>query len=209
MSGLALRPFLRVPSQSGVLATLHRFLGSFPRLHVPRALALPPASSCWPSPGSAPPACSADAQRIGFSHSAKTLVSMHEWVQRPELGERPLVFVVGAFAHGKIDDSYVDEYISISQVRPGDREQHAVHAQQRRVHESASQLGAGRGLEGGQRVRPLLRGSTGILWERPAIEQLRPCHGKPLTCASAACLISLCCSFRCPLPTRCAASPLR
>lgn len=59
----------------------------------------------------------ADAQRIGFSHSAKTLVSMHEWVQRPELGERPLVFVVGAFAHGKIDDSYVDEYISISQVR--------------------------------------------------------------------------------------------
>lgn len=42
---------------------------------------------------------------------------MHEWVQRPELGERPLVFVVGAFAHGKIDDSYVDEYISISQVR--------------------------------------------------------------------------------------------
>lgn len=56
-----------------------------------------------------------DAQRIGFSHSAKTLVSMHEWVQRPELGERPLVFVVGAFAHGKIDDSYVDEYISISQ----------------------------------------------------------------------------------------------
>ena len=40
---------------------------------------------------------------------------MHEYVQRPQLGERPLVFVVGAFAHGKIDDSYVDEYISISQ----------------------------------------------------------------------------------------------
>ncbi|KAI3428649.1 hypothetical protein D9Q98_007472 [Chlorella vulgaris] len=53
--------------------------------------------------------------RIGFSHSSKTLVSMHDWVLRPELAEGPLVFVVGAFAHGKIDDSYVDEYISISQ----------------------------------------------------------------------------------------------
>jgi len=42
---------------------------------------------------------------------------MHDWVRRPELAdERPLAFVVGAFAHGKIDDSYVDEYISISQV---------------------------------------------------------------------------------------------
>eukprot|EP00887_Chlorella_sp_A99_P003266 scaffold9.g3266.t1 len=29
--------------------------------------------------------------------------------------DRPVVFVVGAFAHGKIDDAYVDEYISISQ----------------------------------------------------------------------------------------------
>lgn len=56
-----------------------------------------------------------DAQRIGFSHSAKTIVAMHEYVMRPDLGGRPLVFVVGAFAHGKIDDSYVDEYISISQ----------------------------------------------------------------------------------------------
>lgn len=56
-----------------------------------------------------------DAHRIGFSHSAKSIVVMHEWVARPELGDRPLVFVVGAFAHGKIDDSYVDEYISISQ----------------------------------------------------------------------------------------------
>jgi hypothetical protein len=29
---------------------------------------------------------------------------MHDWVLRPELAEGPLVFVVGAFAHGKVGD---------------------------------------------------------------------------------------------------------
>lgn len=92
------------------------FPGACSPLQVPSAPPswLQPGSFSLTSPHTSTPA---DAQRIGFSHSAKTLVSMHEWVQRPELGERPLVFVVGAFAHGKIDDSYVDEYISISQVR--------------------------------------------------------------------------------------------
>jgi rRNA pseudouridine-1189 N-methylase Emg1 (Nep1/Mra1 family) len=27
---------------------------------------------------------------------------MHDWVLRPELDDKPLVFVVGAFAHGKV-----------------------------------------------------------------------------------------------------------
>ena len=90
---------------------------------------------------------------MGFSHSAKSIVEMHKWVLRPEASGRPLVFVVGAFAHGKarapggrgrgagvegaaqavcsstrtshqrayllpssqIDETPVDEYISISQ----------------------------------------------------------------------------------------------
>ena len=55
-----------------------------------------------------------DAHRLGFSHSAKVLAPMHEHVARLPEGV-PWVFVVGAFAHGKIDDAYVDSYISVSQ----------------------------------------------------------------------------------------------
>ncbi|KAI7836671.1 hypothetical protein COHA_009447 [Chlorella ohadii] len=53
-----------------------------------------------------------------YVHTGKNVliqVNPQDWVMRPELSGKPLVFVVGAFAHGKIDDSYVDEYISISQ----------------------------------------------------------------------------------------------
>lgn len=55
-----------------------------------------------------------DAERVGFSHSAPNLEPMQEYVkQLPD--DRPVVFVVGAFAHGKIDNSYCDTFISISQ----------------------------------------------------------------------------------------------
>lgn len=55
-----------------------------------------------------------DAQRIGFSHSAPAISPIQDRVTKLA-DDRPVVFVVGAFAHGKIDDAYVDEYISISQ----------------------------------------------------------------------------------------------
>jgi rRNA small subunit pseudouridine methyltransferase Nep1 len=53
------------------------------------------------------------AHRIGFSRSAERILPMHAHpaIDRTE----PLVFILGAFAHGHIDDGQVDEYISISQ----------------------------------------------------------------------------------------------
>jgi len=51
--------------------------------------------------------------RIGFSRSASQIIPMH---QNPAINRsEPLVFVLGAFAHGHIDESHVDEFISISQ----------------------------------------------------------------------------------------------
>lgn len=55
-----------------------------------------------------------DCKRIGFSFSAPQTKAFHQYVQSLE-DTRPIVFVVGAFAHGKIDNSYCDEEISISQ----------------------------------------------------------------------------------------------
>lgn len=53
------------------------------------------------------------AHRIGFSRSAPITIPM---AKHPSLHtSSPLVFVLGAFAHGHIDDGQVDEYISISQ----------------------------------------------------------------------------------------------
>jgi rRNA small subunit pseudouridine methyltransferase Nep1 len=54
------------------------------------------------------------AHRIGFSRSAPEIIPIH---RHPALDrtEKPLVFVLGAFSHGHIDDGQVDEYISISQ----------------------------------------------------------------------------------------------
>ena len=55
-----------------------------------------------------------DAHRTGFSHSAAGVVAMHTHAAAlPDA--RPLVFVLGAFSHGHIEDGYVDEFISISQ----------------------------------------------------------------------------------------------
>lgn len=55
----------------------------------------------------------AGGHRIGFSRSALSTVPIH---RHPAI-DRPgaLVFVLGAFSHGHIDDGGVDEYISISQ----------------------------------------------------------------------------------------------
>lgn len=52
-----------------------------------------------PQPCSAPPACAPLPQ---------------EYV-RQLADDTPLIFVVGAFAHGKIDQAYCDQFISISQ----------------------------------------------------------------------------------------------
>ena len=94
-----------------------------------RTFTTPPRASPTAVPAAACP--SADAHRIGFSHSAKAIVPIQEYVATrllptpaagPATGPtaapappRTLVFVLGAFAHGHVDDSYVDEYLSISQ----------------------------------------------------------------------------------------------
>ncbi|KAI8100748.1 hypothetical protein M9434_005139 [Picochlorum sp. BPE23] len=53
------------------------------------------------------------AHRIGFSRSANKVIPMHV---HPAIDKtEPLVFIVGAFSHGKIDEGLVDEYISISE----------------------------------------------------------------------------------------------
>ncbi|XP_048127457.1 ribosomal RNA small subunit methyltransferase NEP1-like [Rhodamnia argentea] len=53
------------------------------------------------------------ARRIGFSHSSEKLVEMQDYVAA--IGDdTPLVFVVGAMAHGKIETEYTDDFISIS-----------------------------------------------------------------------------------------------
>jgi len=56
----------------------------------------------------------ADSKRIGFSVRAN-LQPMHEFVKTQLDDVVPVVFVVGAFAHGAIDADYVDEEIAVSQ----------------------------------------------------------------------------------------------
>lgn len=56
-----------------------------------------------------------DAHRTGFSHSAPSVTCMREHAATGLPADRPLVFFVGAFAHGKVDQSLADEYLSISQ----------------------------------------------------------------------------------------------
>lgn len=56
------------------------------------------------------------ARRVGFSHSAGIPVPIADRLAAiVHRSNAPLVFVVGAFAHGRVDDSYVDECLSISQ----------------------------------------------------------------------------------------------
>lgn len=57
-----------------------------------------------------PPNC----ERVGFSHSSDTLVTLRHFVDTlPDT--TPAVFVVGAMSHGKINVTYVDQMISISE----------------------------------------------------------------------------------------------
>jgi hypothetical protein len=58
----------------------------------------------------------AGARRVGFSHSSESLVPMADWAAKLSDAELavPIVFVVGGFAHGVIDQSYVDEFLSVS-----------------------------------------------------------------------------------------------
>lgn len=64
--------------------------------------------------GPVPPHLPVDGLRIGFSHSSANLEPFAKTLGRFPPA-KPLVFVLGAFSHGRIDDGYVDELISISQ----------------------------------------------------------------------------------------------
>jgi rRNA small subunit pseudouridine methyltransferase Nep1 len=54
------------------------------------------------------------ARRVGLSHSAASVHAMSAYVASlpPDV---PVVFVVGAMAHGRVSVSYTDEFISISE----------------------------------------------------------------------------------------------
>lgn len=61
--------------------------------------------------------------RVGMSHKAPEVIGLDELIAlhgtAPAAGASaasgPIVFVVGAFAHGQIDYSYTDKLVSISQ----------------------------------------------------------------------------------------------
>ncbi|XP_040376937.1 ribosomal RNA small subunit methyltransferase nep-1 [Oryza brachyantha] len=52
------------------------------------------------------------ARKIGLSYSAEKSVNLFDYVAKSS-DDEPLVFVVGAMAHGKIDKEYSDDYIQI------------------------------------------------------------------------------------------------
>ncbi|KAH9287740.1 hypothetical protein KI387_031857, partial [Taxus chinensis] len=52
-----------------------------------------------------------EAHRIGLSYSASKVVQLHDYVDAVN-DKVPLVFVVGAMSHGKIEADYVDDFIS-------------------------------------------------------------------------------------------------
>ncbi len=55
-----------------------------------------------------------NARRVGLSHSAPAVHRMPSYIASLP-SDVPVVFVVGAMAHGRVDVSYTDEYISISE----------------------------------------------------------------------------------------------
>lgn len=55
-----------------------------------------------------------EARKIGFSQNAQKMVQLSEYVPSISKDDAPLVFVVGGFAHGKIDGDYIEEWVSIS-----------------------------------------------------------------------------------------------
>ncbi|CAM8923988.1 unnamed protein product [Rhodiola kirilowii] len=54
-----------------------------------------------------------NSRKIGFSYSSEKSVTMSNYMNTVGEDEN-LVFVVGAMAHGKIDQEYTDDYVSIS-----------------------------------------------------------------------------------------------
>ncbi|XP_062083220.1 uncharacterized protein LOC133789391 [Humulus lupulus] len=54
-----------------------------------------------------------NSHKIGFSFSSEKLIKMKDYVHNFE-GDRDIVFVVGAMAHGKIEPDYVDDFIAVS-----------------------------------------------------------------------------------------------
>jgi len=56
----------------------------------------------------------ADSQRIGFSRTAPNVSALQEFADDLRDDTTP-VFIVGSHAHGKVDVSYTDKWISVSQ----------------------------------------------------------------------------------------------
>jgi rRNA small subunit pseudouridine methyltransferase Nep1 len=54
------------------------------------------------------------AKKIGFSHKSPEIVSLSTYLPSICKEDEPLVFVVGGFAHGKIDADYIEHWVSIS-----------------------------------------------------------------------------------------------
>ncbi|GJT43051.1 ribosomal RNA small subunit methyltransferase NEP-1 [Tanacetum coccineum] len=54
-----------------------------------------------------------NSRKIGFSHSSEKLVDMHDYVATLDK-DATLVFVVGAMAHGKIENDFIEDFISVS-----------------------------------------------------------------------------------------------
>uniref|UniRef100_A0A803M265 Uncharacterized protein n=1 Tax=Chenopodium quinoa TaxID=63459 RepID=A0A803M265_CHEQI len=54
-----------------------------------------------------------NSRKIGFSFSLEKLVDIQKYVDAVK-DDSNFVFLVGAMAHGKVDDEYVEDYISIS-----------------------------------------------------------------------------------------------
>ncbi|GAX82698.1 hypothetical protein CEUSTIGMA_g10124.t1 [Chlamydomonas eustigma] len=55
-----------------------------------------------------------DCKRIGFSWAATKRMSMQDYAKE-QADDKTFIFVVGAFAHGKIEAPWVDEEISVSE----------------------------------------------------------------------------------------------
>ena len=57
----------------------------------------------------------AGSRRLGFSFSSPEVKRMREYVESELPSDAPVVFCIGAMAHGKIDVSWTDDFVSVSQ----------------------------------------------------------------------------------------------
>ncbi|KAM1392749.1 hypothetical protein TB2_028283 [Malus domestica] len=55
--------------------------------------------------------------KAGLSYSAEKVVDIDKYVNSAGVDDQGLVFVVGAMAHGKINEEYADDFISVSNYR--------------------------------------------------------------------------------------------